>query len=121
MLQEISRVIKKGGKFFLDYLNPDKILKNFEPIRIKETEKYHIVQKREYIEDEKILSSTWTFADKNSSESWSYDMTIKIYSLEKIINMLSIVGLKSQKIYGNIQGNSFSKESDRMIIISEKI
>jgi len=118
-IEQVSFVLKNKGTFFFDYLNPAQV----EKITNMETEKiyqsYIIKEKRYYNKNKNELKKE-VFIYLNTQLIKSYIEKVKVYSLDEISSIFSSQSLSIQKIYGDYNGEPYTEESPRLIIIGEK-
>lgn len=120
-IQQVSTILKPGGYFFLDYINPIQAQKIKMLHTTKEVQDYTIDEIRWYEHTSKLLKKKVEVYNENKQLMTSYTESIKIYSIEEITEMLSKHQLSILKIYGNYQKENFTNESSRLIIISKKV
>ncbi|HYX09658.1 MAG TPA: class I SAM-dependent methyltransferase [Bacteroidales bacterium] len=139
---EVSRVLKRGGKFLLEMFNPVKYL-NLKSVSIKKTlntilESYGndpIIRKLcvdtfkggEYtITSEPVIHKTiktveqYRVIEYNGKLLKRITYRIMIYKLKELEEMLNSTGLTIKQIYGSLEGKVYNKDSDRLVLISEK-
>lgn len=112
VLSEIFHHLNPRGKFFLDYLNPDYVIKNLTPFDEK------------VIEGQKVLIS---YTIENSSVIKSikfphrtYHEKVKLYSHHALEKMLRNAGFQIMDAWGDFKGNPLNHESPRQIIYCMK-
>lgn len=107
VLQNIRNVLPTEGKFFLDYLNPEFIkttLINFEEREIKGE---HVEIERKIEED--CIIKTIHFPNR------SYQERVKMYSHEKMLEMLEFSGFTTTQCWGDFKGTPWSTSSERQL------
>ncbi len=119
-IQQVSTVLKPGGYFFLDYLNPIQAQKIKMFHTAKKVQDYTIDETRWYEHVSKLLKKKVEVYNDNKQLMTSYTESIKIYSIEEITEMLAKQNLLILETYGDYQKEKFTDESLRLIIISKK-
>lgn len=119
VLSGISEALKPGGKFLMDYMNPDKVASNL----VKKDEKdisngAHVIQERWIDESLHRVNKKITML-KDGEES-IYRESVRLYSYEEMKSMIAAAGLKLTHTYGDFTGSHYSKDSTRMVLIGEK-
>ncbi len=117
VLRAVSRALKPGGYFLLDYLNPDFLKSNLEPFTQMFMENIEILQYRslteEYVKKRIVVKEDGT--QKN------YDDQVKLYGFKELIPMLERNHLHVQYMFGNYDASGFeASDSPRMIFICKK-
>jgi ubiquinone/menaquinone biosynthesis C-methylase UbiE len=119
VLKEIRRVLKKDGRFLIDFLNPTYIEANLVP-RSERTDEASGL----HIEEIRTIENGWVIKKINigplssHQESRSYEEHVKLLPLEWFKNALLEAGLSLERVYGNYQGDAYiTAQSPRMIMI----
>ena len=129
-LQRVSNALKPQGRFLLDVLNSEAVVKRFEREGIKkENESYQIKWSHEMsgtIVDEVqelntniLLEHThreWEVNGKKRSD----DFYLQHYTLKQYKDMFEKVGLKYTRVWGDYDGNPQNEKNWRALILSEK-
>jgi hypothetical protein len=66
------------------------------------------------------LMSQWTIIKKDTGESRTLLHNVRLYSLQRLKQMLSEAELSVIEVYGGYDGKKFSSDSSRMIINAQK-
>lgn len=119
VLFAISKALKPGGNFLIDYLNPDYVKKNLvEKDEKKINGGINVIQKR-WIDDAKRRINKQVTLIKDDKKS-IYNESVRLYSLQEMREMLSTAGLKLTEAYGDFDSSKYSKDSPRMILLGIK-
>ncbi len=120
LLNNVSKHLKKGGKFLIDLMNLIWIFRHF---RQKKTERLgsNIYARitRNFDFTKNVNYETRVIFKNGKKEI--YKLECHIYSLPEMIEMLDTVGLKFQKVWGSFSGKPYGLDSKRMIILAKKI
>ncbi|AWB45789.1 class I SAM-dependent methyltransferase [Paenibacillus sp. CAA11] len=118
VLREIYRVLKPGGKFIIDFLNPAYTIARLVPSSERIDEGQRIREKRS-IEDGYVKKRIEiTAAEGEPGEPRHYLERIKLYPRERFEQMLAEAGLTLEAIHGNYNEESYDPESSpRMIMV----
>ncbi|WP_340011165.1 class I SAM-dependent methyltransferase [Paenibacillus sp. FSL H7-0690] len=116
VLREIYRMLKPGGKFVIDYLNPAYVIRHLVPHSTREDGKNLIDESRRiedgYVKKDIILTS------KNDSTPRQYHERVKLYSLEKFSGMIEEAGLQLEAVHGSYEDEVYNAESSTRMIFS---
>lgn len=118
VLKKLYKALKPGGKFVIQIINRDWIMKNFEPNSWYEVNDVKVLEKREFHYDKSISSTVWTFI--KDGEEKSIDTFIRMYSYHELKQMLEKVGFKNVIGYGSVKEDPISSNSREMFIFAEK-
>lgn len=120
VLLSISKALKSNGKFLIDYMNPDHVMKN-------------IVEKDEknLPHGLKALQERWIDITANrinkkiilvkDGEERIFNESVRMYNLGEMKEMLLKAGLNLKSVYGDFTGSEYNSDSPRMVLIGEKI
>lgn len=118
VIKNISLALKPGGKFLIDTINRDYIIKNFRPqssskignIIVMEETKFDILKSR-------TITKKVIIEDKERKE---YNYGLRIYTYKEFENILNNAGLSIVESYGNFDKQKFDVDAPRMIIVAKK-
>jgi SAM-dependent methyltransferase len=116
VFKQFNQALKKDGYFVFDYFNSHYLTQNLEKYHTEQIGDLKVEQER-YIENsrvEKIIR-----LNRQGKQSTFYE-SVKIYGPDQILKMLEESGLDVSYIFGNYNGQAFSKESERLIVIGRK-
>lgn len=114
LLNSIARLLKNGGKFYIDYLNPPRLIAGLAPETVKEKNGLTVVEKRHL--DTTLKRVEKTIIIRSESLEKEFHESVRLYSMEEMLVMLKEAGLVVREVFGSIQGEEYSEYSDRMII-----
>jgi ubiquinone/menaquinone biosynthesis C-methylase UbiE len=119
-LKEIVRVLKPEGKFLLDVVNRDHLLKVFLASELADFGTFTMEEKR-HLDDEKMrVTSQWIITRKDNGEKLELTHDLRLYKPEGLRQMLTSEGLSTRAVYGNYRAEGFNPDSSRLIILAEK-
>ena len=116
VLQEIARVILTGGIYFLDYLNPPFVKEHLIEESVRHSGSIRIKEKR-YIENQRVHKEITL--DQNDRKK-SFHESVRLYSYDEMSRMLLHAGFSVQASYGNYKGETYTTDSERMILFCRK-
>jgi SAM-dependent methyltransferase len=115
----ISKALKPGGKFLIDYMNPDQVIRNLVARDEKRiSDDISVIQER-WIDDLTHRVNKRITLIKNNEKS-VFNESVRMYSLQEITKMLPDDGLLLTGVYGDFDGSEYDLNSSRMILIGEK-
>ena len=118
ILGKIYNVLKPKGKFLIEILNRDWILKNYKDKQESEFGNIKIIEKREF----DILTSRNNFIIERSEENRivSKKGSWRLYSPHEIINVLEGIGFHLVNAYSNLSKDPISIDTRLMRMIFVK-
>lgn len=114
VLREIHRMLKPGGKFIIDFLNPAYVIRHLVPRSTREDGETLIDESRRiengYVKKDIVLTG------KTGGKPRRYHERVKLYSLETFSAMIAAAGLQLEAVYGSYdEGDYVAQHSPRMI------
>ena len=118
ILDKIYNVLKPKGKFLIEILNRDWILKNYKDKQESEFGSIKVIEKREF----DILTSRNNFIIERSEENRivSKKGSWRLYSPHEIKNVLEGIGFHLVNAYSNLSKDPISIDTRLMRMIFEK-
>ncbi|MCL6456419.1 MAG: methyltransferase domain-containing protein [Gorillibacterium sp.] len=118
VLHEIARVLKPGGRFILDYMNAEDVIQHLVPTSERKDGEITILESRSieegYVRKRIVLVEPGK-PDRNYLEQ------VRLYKLADFKRLLAGTGLRLDHVYGSYNGDSFSEEdSKRLILVGTK-
>lgn len=117
VLESVRQMLRPGGIFVLDYLNAEKVRKDYRPFDEGEFQGIHYDIER-YIKGNSIFKEI-TFSGDNIAGKKRYAERVKLYGLDWFKKEMRKQGLAIDQVYGDYEGNEFDPEtSTRLMIVS---
>lgn len=120
VLSQVARALKRGGKFVLDIINRERLMRVHQSRDWKEFPDGSI----------ELYERSYDFATGYHPERririWKNNkreervLTLRLYTLVELIAMCKNTGLQFKEAYGNFNGEPLGLDSKRCIIIAEK-
>ena len=120
VLKEINRVLKPGGGFLIDFLNSKSIKQNLKEDDHTEHQDFSVTQRRWINTDINTVEKELTVKGARR-DTRTYRERVKLYDLEDFKRFCSVGGLSIVRTFGDADGNPFGDDSNRLIMIGEKI
>lgn len=115
----VSRMLRKDGIFFMDYMNADWVRTNYQTQGEGEFRdiRYRI---QRYIKDD-IIYKEITFEGGDLEEPKTYVEQVKLYDLEWFLESFDKFGFEVEKLFGNYKGDSYNPETcSRLVMVVRK-
>ncbi len=118
VLKKLYKALKPGGKFVIQVINRDWIMKNFLSNNWDEVAGVKILEKREFFYDTSSCITEYLFIKDGVEKSLtSY---IRMYSFHELKSMLEKVGFKNVVGYSSVKEEPISRDSREMFIFAVK-
>ena len=119
VLRQLRRVLRPGGKFLIDYLNPVQVRRTLVPHseRVDEQTGWRIIEERQV--DEQWVRKHITIRLQDGGER-HYDEQVRLYELDWFTSQLQAANLRVTELYGNYDGSRYNEQqSKRLIMVGE--
>lgn len=118
VLFEICRLLKPGGRFIIDFLNPFFVSKHLVPYSERIDGKLTIRESRSI--EEGFVRKRIVITEEGSKER-NYMEQVRLLDLAWFQSQFKAVGLELKNVYGSVDGEPFAPElSPRMIMVGIK-
>lgn len=121
VLEAISRALRPGGRFLMDYLNREYVISTLVPSDRRNVEGMEVEQRRwitgnpseagEHVRINKQVRIREDGAER------SYDESVRMYTLEELETLMDRAGLKVTQTYGDFDGRPVSGDAPRNILV----
>ncbi|MNC09017.1 Cypemycin methyltransferase [compost metagenome] len=116
VLREICRMLKPGGQFIIDFLNPAYVIRQLVPHSTREDGDILIDESRRiedgYVKKDIVLTS------KGDDTPRKYHERVKLYPLDTFKKLLAAAGLQLEAVHGSYDEEEYDEEhSKRMIFV----
>lgn len=118
VLDSVVKMLKEEGIFVLDYLNAERVRRNYEPEEEGEFHGIHY-QIRRYVQNGAIHKDI-VFSGDGLSDPRKYSERVKLYGYEWFKSEMAKRNLQILDVNGDYEGGDFDPEtSPRLLIISK--
>ncbi|HOP80891.1 MAG TPA: methyltransferase domain-containing protein, partial [Armatimonadota bacterium] len=121
VLNAVARALKPGGRFLIDVQNRDALMKQFIPRHWEETADGRILLAYrcfDPISGRINCREICIYPDGRRKETGH---SIRLYTYNELDRMLKSAGLTTISAWGDFEGSRFTPETERMILLSEKL
>ncbi|MDO3410465.1 class I SAM-dependent methyltransferase [Saccharibacillus sp. CPCC 101409] len=121
VLKEIRRVLRPGGRFIIDFMNPPHVERHLEPYTEREEEGLKIEERRR-IEDGFVKKHITIIPQPaDGEETREYDERVKLYTFERFGEMLEEARLEVVEVRGSYDEKRYKPDSERMIFVGKRL
>ena len=118
LLKSINGLLKPGGRFLIDYLNPPKVCSELVPETVREKDGMNIIEKR--FHDTVCNRIIKDIIISKDGDSQKFEESVRLYTIEEMLGMIEKAGLKVMRVLGSNDCKPYNETSDRMIIYGIK-
>jgi len=117
--RDIARVLKRGGRFFLDYLNPPYVASALLARSEREEAGYRIIEDR-WIDARQRRVNKRTTVWQDGKVVAKTGESVRLYSKDELAALLGGAGLEIEAIFGDYAGTPLDDTQPRMIVAGHK-
>lgn len=119
VLDEISRVLRPGGRLVMDLMNPDRIRAGLVPESRTERDDFVLLESRRLEDGGQRVTKQVRIVNVDGRErSWKED--VRLYSPELMAHLLAERGISVERVAGSFAGEPFQADSTRQLLIGRK-
>jgi SAM-dependent methyltransferase len=122
VLDEVRRVLRRGGCFLLDFLNADRVRRNLVPRDERRLGDRRVVQERRLEEDGRVVvKEIRIFGPDGGAPTSSYCERVRLYTPAELAAMLEGAGLRPERSYGDYSGEPACADCPRHIVVGHAV
>lgn len=119
VVRGVARALKRGGRFFIDYMNRAYVEENFDPHSVRHNGEYEIREERWIDAEGPRINKTMTVLQSGRTVSESGE-SVRLYERGEFIHLLRRGGLEVEHVFGDYTGADFDASRPRMIAVGRK-
>ena len=117
VLQEMCRVLRPSGSFFMDFLDADAVRRSLVPTSSREISGWRIDELRR-IENDRVKKQV-TAKNLGSAKCVRYEESVRLYSHAEVTDLLQSVGLNVISAFGGYDREPVGSGT-RLLILAQK-
>jgi SAM-dependent methyltransferase len=118
--REIARVLRPGGRFLIDLMNPAPTIQGLAPRSERRAGAFAIVEERSFEAHRRRIEKRITLIDERSGEVRRYLESVRLYEEEEFRELLCASGLEVTRTFGDFGGAALRRESPRLILTGRR-
>ncbi len=119
VLEEVCRILAPGGRFLIDFLNPDREVPRLEPKEVLQKTGQRVEIERWYDAVRGRINKRIR-VQPDGEPPRTFLESVRAYREEEVTMGLTWAGLEVTGRYGNFRGEPFSRDSERLILVGHK-
>ena len=118
-LEEVARVLQPGGRFLIDLLNRDALMRRFEPRGwARRRDGSVLLQQHEFDTAMGAITTHWEVIDAGGERTTSRSFTVRVYTPQELAPLMSRAGLAVEDVWGGLDGSALSMDSRRLVVLA---
>lgn len=118
MLENIHSSLKENGVLVMDYYSKEIAAIKGLSKYWSETDGLYNMHESRIIDDWKKVENTWIKVEDGETAEYVWEQ--RLYSASKLEEMLEKAGFAKIKFYGNVAGEPFDENADRLTVVAQK-
>jgi ubiquinone/menaquinone biosynthesis C-methylase UbiE len=118
VIKEVARVLKPGGRFLLDVVHRDWIVRNFQARGWSEYNGEYILEERELDLATSRNNCTWTYFTKSGTTK--HELSLRMYSLHELRALFARSGLGLKQAWGTLDMEPLTLNHSRQKLLATK-
>lgn len=120
VLDGVRRVLKRGGRFFIETMNHDNLMRVFRESEFRELPGgAFMMERRQYDIQKGRTNVDWFYQPKNGKRIHGFH-SLRLYTFTELAAMLANAGLTVRDTWGGFDGSDFAMRSQRMVVLAER-
>jgi SAM-dependent methyltransferase len=111
---EVARVLRPGGRFFIDYVNPRYVARTLTPETVREDGGFRIRERR-WIDQARRRVNKTVRVDRGGREVARLEESVRLYEAPDFAALLASAGLEVTGLYGDYDGAAVADDRPRLI------
>lgn len=117
-LGAISQALRPGGRFVIETVNRDFLVKHFSPVGWSRCRDMLVLEERSFDVVRSRSQVRVTLLERGTATRLSH--SIRVYGFKELEMLLASVGLVTLDVLGGFRGETFSWDADKMILVGER-
>ena len=118
MLENIHRSLKKDGMLVMDLWSKELAAMNNFSSHWTEVKGIYNLEKGRPKDNWKKVQRTWIKVEKGKTVKYTWEQ--RLYSASELEKLLKKVGFSEVNFYGNVEGDEFNEDADRLVVVADK-
>jgi len=118
MLENIHTSLKDRGVLIMDYYGKEIAATRDLSHSWSEQDGIYNMEKARIKEDWSKIERTWIKVEDGETVEYTWEQ--RLYAASELEQMLKQVGFSNIEFYGNIDGEDYDEDADRLIVVAEK-
>jgi SAM-dependent methyltransferase len=118
MMENLHASLKNNGFLVMDVWSKELVAMNDRGRYWTETNGIYNMEKHRVKDNWNKVETTWIKVEDGETVEYTWEK--RLYSAQELKDLMNEVGFSSIDFYGNLEGDDYDKDADRMIVVAEK-
>jgi SAM-dependent methyltransferase len=118
-LMEMRRVLARGGRLVVDFLNPPRVTGTLEPETVRRVGLYDIREKR-WIRGGRVEKEV-SLVDTASGTTHSWTESVCLYERKDLETLLAGAGFAVESVHGDLAGAPWGVDAERLVVAAAAV
>ena len=120
VLGKVAQALKSGGKFLLDVVNRDRLVRDFQAREWHAADEgWLVLEERTFDHLSGRMETLWVCVARDGVR-YERLSSVRLYTTSELRTMLERAGLKVTNLFGDYDGSPYSWDSQRLIVVACK-
>ncbi len=120
VLGKVDQALKSGGKFLLDVVNRDRLVRDFQGREWHAADEgWLVLEERTFDHLSGRMETRWICVARDGVR-YERLSSVRLYTASELRTMLERAGLKVTDLFGDYDGSPYSWDSQRLIVVARK-
>jgi SAM-dependent methyltransferase len=120
VLGKVAQSLKSGGKFLLDVVNRDRLVRDFQAREWHAADEgWLVLEERTFDHLSGRMETRWVCVARDGVR-YERLSSVRLYTASELRTMLERAGLKVTNLFGDYDGSTYSWDSQRLIVVACK-
>jgi SAM-dependent methyltransferase len=120
VLGKVVQALKSGGKFLLDVVNRDRLVRDFQAREWHAADEgWLVLEERTFDHLSGRMETRWVCVARDGVR-YERLSSVRLYTTSELRTMLERAGLKVTNLFGDYDGSPYSWDSQRLIVLACK-
>ena len=118
VLLEVRRVLRRGGRLLLDFLNAEEVRRTLSPKDVREIGGRRVVQERRLVNEGRSVEKTIRIEGVGQEPGEVFHERVRLYSPDELGRLLAECGLAPERWFGDYAGGPLAPTTPRAIVLA---
>lgn len=120
VLRDVSRVLKRGGRFLIDFINREWVVRHYRPQRWRTAQDGSLLLQEGQFDLLTGRNRERALVIEPGGTRRAFHISIRMYAASELHTIVEAEGMRVINTWGDFDGSPLSLDSRRLIVLAEK-